>query len=717
MYTRSRTMSIAPTTPPTTPPMMAPRFVELFEEVPSAPGETGTTAVGVITEVDVLVTTMTEPPGSVEDDVITLRDVVGGSVEVVEEAAEEEEDDGGGEVVEEEEEEVSLVATLSDRQCRATLLRELSTVRAQHETQWSRGAHGLSSADNRVGQSNQVSMSLIAEGISLESSLADIADVTYAEHDLLQLLHLCKTLQMAMTTKTTTTTSKAVTVANIARAKNAAAWLSLTSAFDPPLIDRRAGVQLQLATTFNFILMISATYDQSTNAKRCDYHSVKRHSAKVTYQLTARIQPHSHCMLPPITAQYDPELQYQPSFVGVTGYHLCPPPLTPRDPHSSDKVDSSPCANGTSMVSNSTTYGALLVGGLIALFLSGIVATQVFLYRRSYPDDRLRNKVMVSAVWLLDLLHSAFIIASLFRYVMLGLVDVHSIQTIAWTVSVTISITGVLTFLVHCFFTIRVWTLSKHNKWLCGLIVRPPLSSLRDFVPDSHPGRVGVRKDGTHASIPPVSAFGTVAQMQRFHTWRAFHQGAAWIFTTGLGISATVDFLIAFSILWFLGRSRTGFSSMDQIIDVIIVYTVENGLLTSMCTVASFVCWVTMPHNFIFLGLHFAIGKLYANSFLATLNARAHIKERTTSSREQRHSYRMPTISGWSRKSMRRDLSSRCDHVSSTIVQVNIEKTVVTDGLANTPDGDGDIDSIIPAYMAKRASTDTPFADLYSTRT
>ncbi|KAJ3553804.1 hypothetical protein NM688_g3422 [Phlebia brevispora] len=324
-------------------------------------------------------------------------------------------------------------------------------------------------------------------------------------------------------------------------------------------------------------------------------------------------------------------------------------------------------------------------------YLSGIVATQVFMYRRSYPDDRRRNKLMVSAVWLLDLVHSGFIIASLFRYVMLGLTDVHAIQHIYWTVSVTISITGVLTFLVQCFFTIRVWTLSKRNKWLCGLIIVLAFARM-------------------------VSAFGTVAEMQRFHTWRAFHRGAAWIFTTGLAISTAVDFLIALSLLWFLKRSRTGFTSMDLIIDMIMVYTVENGLLTSMCTVASFVCWLTMPRNFIFLGLHFCISKLYANSFLATLNARAHIKERSTSSREQHNSYHMPTI--LSAKSIRRDKSSqsRTDQVIPNAVQVSIEKTVVTDAHEGSTI-DGDIESLTPAYTAKRASTDTPFADIHTIKT
>lgn len=313
------------------------------------------------------------------------------------------------------------------------------------------------------------------------------------------------------------------------------------------------------------------------------------------------------------------------------------------------------------------------------MFLSGIVATQVFLYRRTYPHDRRRNKLMVAAVWLLDLIHSAFICVSIFRYVMLGLKDVTAIHHIQWPVMVTISITGVLTFLVHCFFVIRVWTLSKHNRWLCGLIL-------------------------SLALVRMISAFGTVVELRRFHTWRAFHHGAAWIFTTGLAISATVDFIIAFSLVWFLRRSRTGFASMDQIIDMIMVYTIENGMLTTFATVASFICWLAMPTNFIFLAIHFGIIKLYANSFLATLNARVGIRERSSSTTERAQSYKLSTLSG---QSIRRDKQAESQGGTNEdgTLQIKIEKTVhyVTD-VTPVKDSDDDVESPISERSSGKES-------------
>ncbi|KAG2353147.1 hypothetical protein BDR07DRAFT_738674 [Suillus spraguei] len=65
---------------------------------------------------------------------------------------------------------------------------------------------------------------------------------------------------------------------------------------------------------------------------------------------------------------------------------------------------------------------------------------------------------------------------------------------------------------------------------------------------------------------------------------------------------------------------------MDRMFNSIILYTLENNALTSAATIISIVCWVTM-RNLIFLGVHFVLSKLYANSLLATLNSRKHLQE------------------------------------------------------------------------------------------
>ncbi|KAI0681897.1 hypothetical protein BC835DRAFT_1425100, partial [Cytidiella melzeri] len=230
-------------------------------------------------------------------------------------------------------------------------------------------------------------------------------------------------------------------------------------------------------------------------------------------------------------------------------------------------------------------------------------------------------------------------------------------KEITWSVDVSIALTALTTFVVHGFFTLRVYKLSNHNLWFVSVIAL--LVVLR-----------------------VVSAFSCVANMARMKTWDSFRDDSAWLFTTGLSISAAADVLIAVSLIFLLRQSRTGWKTMDNLINSIVVYTIENGLLTSQSflysifAILSLVCWVTMSHNLIFLALHFTISKLYANSFLATLNTRKQLLQRSHPS-GQRLSVLFP--------SHRVDLNRNPDNGLESIMQISVEKTIhrVTDNEAN----------------------------------
>ncbi|EKM61271.1 uncharacterized protein PHACADRAFT_111661 [Phanerochaete carnosa HHB-10118-sp] len=213
---------------------------------------------------------------------------------------------------------------------------------------------------------------------------------------------------------------------------------------------------------------------------------------------------------------------------------------------------------------------------------------------------------------------------------------------------------AVVTFLVHMFFAHRVYSLSRRKWFIAGPIVA--LGTLR-----------------------VVSAMSCTAQMVRDKTWAKFAEDSAWLFTTGLSISAVLDFLIALALIFHLQKSKTGWQSMDQIIDMIVLYTVENGLITSIVAVLSLVCWVTMKNNLIFLALHFAISKLYANSFLATLNARKTLAQRTQKSSNDQNQLPLVFPNGLGRTG-RFSTQPPVNPIGS-VMQITVEKTVhcVTD--------------------------------------
>jgi hypothetical protein len=119
--------------------------------------------------------------------------------------------------------------------------------------------------------------------------------------------------------------------------------------------------------------------------------------------------------------------------------------------------------------------------------------------------------------------------------------------------------------------------------------------------------------------------------MLKLHTFTAFKQDVRWIFTTGLALSSTVDILITASLCTLLRSSRTGMEKLNAIIDSLIMYAFETGALTCAGTIASMLCWSVIPNNLVFMGLHFVIGKFYANSLLVTLNTRQSTREKIRS--------------------------------------------------------------------------------------
>jgi len=106
------------------------------------------------------------------------------------------------------------------------------------------------------------------------------------------------------------------------------------------------------------------------------------------------------------------------------------------------------------------------------------------------------------------------------------------------------------------------------------------------------------------------------------------------VFTLGLAFSSVADVIITFGMCFYLHESRHGLGTMDKVVGSIIVYTINNGAITCVSTIVAMICFLTMPQNLIFMALHFAISKMYANSLLATLNTRRALRGRRVQFKE-----------------------------------------------------------------------------------
>ncbi|KAF9562276.1 hypothetical protein CPC08DRAFT_761570 [Agrocybe pediades] len=296
------------------------------------------------------------------------------------------------------------------------------------------------------------------------------------------------------------------------------------------------------------------------------------------------------------------------------------------------------------------TYGAILLGALIASSLSGIFCVQCIIYFKNYPRDNKYLKGFVSSLFFLLLLFVAFVMPDHFADTYLsflgfrsylyggdisssllgfvadvgcgrralellhtGLVwvsmwdsfidhfgAVHYVDHIPPSVALTVVLTAALTFLTHGLFAHRMYHLSERRKVLPAIVMLLALFRL-------------------------AAASVSGGEMIHLQSYTRFRQQFRWLFSLGLSLSSAVDILITLAMFYLLRKRRKHSIALHSMIDILILYTFEIGSLTSAATVASLLCWSTLD-NLIFLGLHFVIGKLYANSLLATLNSRNELR-------------------------------------------------------------------------------------------
>ncbi|KAJ7309439.1 hypothetical protein DFH08DRAFT_485583 [Mycena albidolilacea] len=252
-------------------------------------------------------------------------------------------------------------------------------------------------------------------------------------------------------------------------------------------------------------------------------------------------------------------------------------------------------------------YGPILLGGAVALMLSGIVAVQCIIFFKLYPDESSLKTAMVATVWLLDAAQSAFILASLFYYfvVHFGDTSADNRNAIPWSVALTILVTAMQTCVVHLFYAQKIYRSSRKNWLLTGPIVC--LASLRLF-----------------------AAIVATAEMLHLKRWDAFSNPyPRLLFTSGLSISAGTDLIITICLCYYLRKIRKLSSSsvMKSVLDTLTLYTLENGLITCLTTIGSLTFWLVLPASGLSLSLHFVIGKLYPNSLLLLLNTRKELRD------------------------------------------------------------------------------------------
>ncbi|EJC99017.1 uncharacterized protein FOMMEDRAFT_23365 [Fomitiporia mediterranea MF3/22] len=242
------------------------------------------------------------------------------------------------------------------------------------------------------------------------------------------------------------------------------------------------------------------------------------------------------------------------------------------------------------------SMGVLLIGTMVAMGLCGANCVQVYNYYNVFTKDPIWLKLLVFFVWALDTTHQGLITHSIYTYLITEYGNPLFLGTIVDTLLIEVLINACVVFLVQAFFTFRVWKLSQRNVVLVVILLLLVLSSFIlsiVYVVKALRLKVFVRLVEIYALNRSINV-----------------------------ISAVSDVAITASLVWFLQSSRTGFRRSDNIINRLILFSLNTGLLTGLDAIAALIANTASPDTLIYVLFYVLTSRLYSNSLMATLNCR-----------------------------------------------------------------------------------------------
>ncbi|EIN14693.1 hypothetical protein PUNSTDRAFT_130316 [Punctularia strigosozonata HHB-11173 SS5] len=250
-----------------------------------------------------------------------------------------------------------------------------------------------------------------------------------------------------------------------------------------------------------------------------------------------------------------------------------------------------------------STFGAAFIGTMISTMLYGLTTLQTYIYFSRFRKDNLNLKILVAAIWALDTVHSTL------------MADKLNNPEVSILVNLMVSV------LVQAFFAKRIFIVaSPSTRWW---IVSPVMLLI-----------------AAHFGFGIVTIVSAIQRKALVRLREIFHF-ATLPFAV---VTVAADVAIAGSLCVLLYNRRTGFRRSNNVIHTLIVYAVNRCLLTSFAATAELITLDLKPDTLWFLGIDFVIGKLYANSFLATLLAREGLRQRDTGDTDGSNTISLPSF-------------------------------------------------------------------------
>ncbi|KAJ6477208.1 hypothetical protein DFH09DRAFT_1216117 [Mycena vulgaris] len=245
-----------------------------------------------------------------------------------------------------------------------------------------------------------------------------------------------------------------------------------------------------------------------------------------------------------------------------------------------------------------STYGIWLIALFLQTILYGMGMLQAYLYFFWYSADSWMVKNIVLAVIFLETFQLSALFGATYHYLISGFGNFPQLLEIHWLSLAQLLATYLSAFVVQSYFAYCIYALQKQDMILPLTILVSALVSL-----GAGAGQVVVAANIiSYVELDKVKS--TTAVNSTF--------------------SVLCDILITVGLSWRLNAARSGIQASNNLLNYLIVFAINRGMLTMITAILELVLFFAMPNTFYFFAMIWFTGKLYMNSMLATLNTRQH---------------------------------------------------------------------------------------------
>ncbi|KAI0710219.1 hypothetical protein C8Q76DRAFT_93632 [Earliella scabrosa] len=240
--------------------------------------------------------------------------------------------------------------------------------------------------------------------------------------------------------------------------------------------------------------------------------------------------------------------------------------------------------------------GVILSGLGITGAIFGVSCAQLIQYARRYwKQDRALLKTIVTSVWTLDALHLGLYSYTIYHFLIFKHDDFMGQLQLPWTSDAQLVINTTLVALVQLFYLLRVWSICK-RRLVVGLLLLLIAGCWAT-------GILLMIMSATMETVAELESLGNTVIASN-----------ALIAATDISITGTLVFL--------LYTSRVSGTRSRRLITRLIFYTINTGIMTSVCALLALVTNLTNRDKNLFILFSYVGASLYAVSMIASLNAR-----------------------------------------------------------------------------------------------